>query len=451
MKIKRILSVFLCAVLITSLFLMPAAQAVADPNIAAKAALLVEDENGAVLYDKNAHAKEYPASITKVMTALLVLEAVDRGDLSLSTPVTASATALSNLDVDGSSAGVVEGETMTVEELLYCMLLVSANETCNILAEAVAGSVSAFVDMMNARAAELGCNDTHFANTNGLHNADHYTSAWDIYLFAKQAMTHDTFRTICNSKSYFVPATNLSGERELHTTNYLISNWRATGYLYDDAFGIKTGSTDEAGHCLVSSAIRNGRTLYSVVLGADETEVNGETVVGSFTETSRLFDWGFDNFSSQIVLDENDAVAQIPVALSKEVNYVSLRPQQTTSAVLPVDLDPSLLEKTVTFTSDTAYAPITAGDVLGQVTLSYNGVTYATVPLVALNDVSASSFLRARHAISVFFSRTIVRVVLIAIVVLAIAIFVLVKFFRRNRRYGSRKSARHRSYRGRRR
>lgn len=450
MKFQRIFSVFLTVVLVTSLFLIPSAQAATDPNIAAKAALLVEDESGMILYDKNCHAREYPASITKVMTALLVLEAVDRGELTLTTPVTASASALSGLDEDGSSAGIVAGETLTVEQLLYCMLLVSANEACNVLAEAVSGSISAFVDTMNTRAQELGCNDTHFANTNGLHNADHYTSAWDIYLFAKQAMTNDTFRTICNSKSYLVPATNLSEERELHTTNYLISNWRALGYLYDDASGIKTGSTDEAGHCLVSSANRDGRTLFSVVLGADVATIDGVEWVQSFTETSRLFDWGFDNFSECVVLEDSEIVAEVPVALSKEANYVSVRPIETASAILPAGLDPAQLQRTITYNSDVAYAPITAGDVLGEVALSYDGVTYATVKLVALNDVSASSFLQVKHAIASFFSRTIVKILLVVLVVLAVAVFFWLRS-RRERRYGSKKKYRSNSYHGKRR
>ena len=164
---------------------------------------------------------------------------------------------------------IMVGETLTVEQLLYCMLVISANETCNILGEAVSGSVDAFVEKMNQRAQELGCQNTHFANTTGLTQSGHYSSAWDIYLITREAMKHDDFMTIVNTKAYTVPATNMTEkERELHSTNALISNWRMTGYLYSGAQGIKTGTTDAAGHCLVSSAIRGSRTLISVVLGA---------------------------------------------------------------------------------------------------------------------------------------------------------------------------------------
>jgi len=454
MKMKRIVSIFLLCVLLTSLFMVPQAAAAENPNIAAKAALLVEEDTGAILYAANEHQREYPASITKIMTALLTLEAVDRGELSLQQPVTASASAFSNLDEDGSTAGIQTGEVMTLEQLLYCMLLVSANEACNIVAEAVSGSVSAFVDLMNQRASELGCTDTHFANANGLHDVNHYTSAWDIYLIAQECMKNDTFMTICTSKAYTVPATNMSSERELHTTNYLISTWRATGYYYDDARGIKTGSTPEAGYCLVSSTVRSGRTLVSVVLGAQYVTLsNGENQVQSFSETSRLFDWGFDNFSKKIILNDTDTVAEVPVALSKETNYVVVHPQSNVTAVLPNDLDPSQLQRTVHLNSETVNAPVTEGDVLGEITLSYDGVTYGSAPLLAMSSVSASRFLQAEYAVTAFFSRTIVKIVLVLLILLVIALVVYSRFFRGRRRYGSRRRTRAKQthYRGRRR
>lgn len=446
MKIRRILSVFLLTVLLVSLALVPNAYAASDIDINAKASLLVDEGSGLVLHAQNENGRLYPASITKVMTALLVMEAIDRGELSLDQEITATATALSSLDADGSTAGIQAGEVLTVEQLLYCMLVVSANETCNILAEQVSGSVPAFVDAMNQRAQELGCKDTHFMNPNGLHDPKHYTSAWDIYLFTCEAMKHDIFMTICGSKSYTVPATNMSDARELHSTNYLISNWRAVGYLYDGAEGIKTGSTSDAGHCLVASAVRGSRRLISVVLGAGVKE---DGTVESFTETSRLFDWGFDNFTSQVVLTEDEMIQEVPVALSKETNYVVVHPEYTAEALLPKDVDPADLERTVTLQSDVANAPITAGDVLGEITLSYDGTPCVTVPLLAQYDVSASRFLVAKYAVEQFFSRTIVKIALAAVVVLVIALLVWTKFFRRGRhnRHTPRRY-RHRSYRG---
>ena len=176
---------------------------------------------------------------------------------------------MEGLAADGSTAGIQAGETLTVEQLLQCMLIVSANEACNILAEQVSGSVDAFVDAMNAKAADLGCEDTHFVNATGLHDSQHYTTAWDLYRITAEAMTHEDFMRICDTARATIPATNLSEERNLYTTNYLIDTWRSLGYIYSNAHGIKTGSTDEAGHCLVSSASEGSLSLISVALGGD--------------------------------------------------------------------------------------------------------------------------------------------------------------------------------------
>ena len=453
MKFRRFCTVFLLLALLVTQLLPVTAYAVEDIQIEARAALLVDGATGTVLLDQDAHTKQYPASITKVMTALLVFEAIDRGELRMDTPITASANSVAGLPDDASTADIVAGETLTVEQLLYCLLVVSANEVGNILAEAVSGSVTAFVADMNQRAQELGCENTHFVNTSGLPDNEHYTTAWDIYLFTKEAMKYDEFMTICNTKAYEVPATNKSDVRELHSTNYLISNWRATGYLYDGAQGIKTGSTDSAGYCLVSSAVRTDRQLISVVLGAKlmQTET-GDTKVGSFTETSRLFDWGFNNFVTKTVLTEDEMIQEVPVALSKEVASIAVHPAYTAEAVLPSDLEPESLQRTVTLTADVVDAPITAGQELGTITLSYGGVDYATVPLLAVADVSASRFLVVKHALKEFFSRTVVKILLVVLVILVVLVLLFGKTFMRRRRYGSGRSKRmrHRSYRGRR-
>ena len=453
MKIRRLLSVFLLAALLCGLFTVPAA-ALEDPDIRAKAALLVEAETGTVLYDKNAHDELSIASTTKIMSALLIFEAIERGELRMDQSVTATASALRGLPEDGSTADIVEGETLTVEQLLYCMLVVSANETCNILGETVAGSVDAFVERMNQRAQELGCKNTHFANTTGLTQSGHYSCAYDLYLITREAMTFDDFMTIVNTKSYEIPPTNKTEEeRVLHSTNALISNWRMTGYLYSGAQGIKTGTTDAAGHCLVSSAIRGSRTLISVVLGCEEVKSEkGGTRVESFTETARLFDWGFDNFAPRQVLDANELIQEVPVALSKQVSTVAVHPAEDANAMLPKDLDVAELTRTVTLDSETALAPITAGDRLGEITVSYGDTEYVTVPLLAVADVSASRFLSLRHAIGEFFSQRSARIAVLALVVLVAALVLWFRFYGRNRRYGKpgSKQYRHHSYRGRR-
>ena len=409
MKKRRWFSLFLSFALLLPLFSLTCADAYEDFDLDAKAGLLIEADTGEILYEKNAHQENFPASLTKVMVALLVFEAIDEGKIALTDSVTATESAFEGLSSDGSTANIVPGETMTVEQLLNCMLIVSANETCNILGETLYGSVDAFVARMNERATELGCEHTHFANATGLHNSQHYTTAWDLYLITREAMKHDKFMEICNSKSYTVPATNMTDKpRELHSTNFLISNWRARGYVYRDAQGIKTGSTPEAGYCLISSALRGSRHMISVVLGAERVTL--------------------------------------------EASYVSTHAAEDISCLLPDNVEPDMLERTVTLTNDTVDAPVSAGDVLGKLTLSYNGKVYAETDLLALNDVSASWFLTAQRRVSDFFAKPLVRILLIAVVLLIAALVVYVTMFSRRRRYGHRRrGAAHGGYRGRRR
>ena len=392
MKKHRLLSLFLSFALLLPLFGAFSADAYEDFDLDAKAGLLIEADTGEILYEKNAHQETYP---------------------------------------------------------------VSANEACNSLGETLYGSVDAFVARMNERASELGCEHTHFANATGLHNSQHYTTAWDLYLITREAMKHEKFMDICNSKSYTVPATNMTEKpRELHSTNFLISNWRARGYVYRDAQGIKTGSTPEAGYCLISSAVRGSRHMISVVLGAERVTLeDGVTIqTRSFSETSRMFDWGFDNFARRGILSSADLIQEVPVALSSEASYVSTHAAEDLSCLLPNNIEPEDLERTVTLKSETVDAPVAAGDVLGTLTLSYKDTVYGETELLALNDVSASWFLTAQRRVVDFFAKPLVKVLLVVLVLLIVGLIVYTTMFSRRRRYGRRRYSRAGSgYRGRRR
>lgn len=404
---------FFCMVLLLAFLLTPAAYAdeLQEPEINCKAAVLVDAETGMVVYQKNAHQELYPASTTKVMTALLVMEALSSGRLQLDQALTASHSAMTtDLDPDGSTAGIVEGETLTVEQYLTCMLLVSANEACNVLAEAVSGSVGAFVDAMNAKAEALGCENTHFVNTTGLHDEQHYTSAWDLYLIAKEAMKYPDFMRICNLRQAVIPESNLRPAQTLHTTNSLIDGWRTRGYLYPDARGIKTGSTSQAGHCLVSSAERGSLSFISVVLGGERLTLPDQEIrTYSFYDTRQLFEWGFSNFTHKTVLTADEVVKEVEVSLAKKVNYVTVHPAEDVKLLLPNELDPSEIERTLKIDSPVE-APITEGQKLGSVELSYNGTVCATADLLALNDVEASKIQTLWRDIRQFFSKTPVKI-----------------------------------------
>ena len=440
MKNRRFLSLFFSLVLIFTLGTSALASDgdTGDWEVAAKAALLIDPDTEEILYARNIHERLYPASLTKVMTALLVLEAVDSGRIAMDTVLTASQTAIDNLPTYGSNAGIKVGEEMTVEQLLYCILVVSANEACDILAEGVSGSIDAFVDAMNAKAQAIGCEDTHFANTSGLQDGNHYTTAWDLYRITREAMKHEMFMPLCNTKVIEIPATNLSGPRTYYTTNYLLSPMRATGYVYQGAEGIKTGSTSDAGYCLISTATRSGRSLLSVVLGAEAVTLeDGDRQVQSFSETIKLFDWGFDEFSRQVILGTDELIDEVPVALSQEQNAVKVHPAQEIERLIPNDMDIAAdIQREVTLVEGVD-APVTKGQVLGEITLRCGDTVYGTVELLADEDVSASRLLVFRRDLVLFFQRTSVRIAIGAVLALIVLIIILrLTVFNRRRRYG---------------
>lgn len=441
MRFRRFFSAFFCAVLLLSL--CPSAMAAEDKalpgiDIQAKAALLLDQNTGKIVYGKNEHEELYPASLTKIMTALLVLRAVDEGKLTMDQSVTASESAFETLHDDGSSAGIKAGEILTVRQLLQCLLIVSANEAGTILAEAVSGSVSAFVEEMNAEAEALGCENTHFVNPTGLHDPQHYTSAWDLSLIATEALKYPDFLTICDSIKEIIPATNLSPERVLRTTNYLLDTWRALGYRYRNAHGIKTGSTSDAGYCLVSSAEKGELRFLSVVMGCERVvDASGKADVKSFSETRRLFEWGFENFSYKTVQSVNDMLASLPVTLSQETNSVVLHPAEDVVVLLPNVLSADDLKRVIRFEKESAEAPVQAGEVLAEAVLSYGDTEYAVIPLVALNDIDASRSLVLLAQVKAVLAKPIVKIAVILVVGLLLALLIWkLTVGRRRYRYG---------------
>ncbi len=450
MKTRRFFSFFFCLIVLTSL-LAPARAAkddTGDLEVEAKAALLIDPDTEELLYARNIHERLYPASLTKIMTCLLVLESLDRGEIARDTVLTASDVAVNSIPPDGSTAGIKAGEELTVESLLYCIMLSSANEGCNILAEGV--------DRMNAKAQAIGCEDTNFVNTNGLPDDYHYTTAWDLYLITKEARTHADFMPIVSTIYFEVPATNLSEPRKLYTTNFLVSSYRTSYYLYQGAQGIKTGSTSAAGYCLVSSATRSGRSLLSVVLGAERVTLEDGTVLTkSFTETAKLFDWGFDNFRRQVILDAGELVAEVPVELSQQQNSVKVHPAREVDRLLPKDLDPVKdIDREVIFDAESVDAPVAKGQVLGQIVLSRENTVYATVDLLADEDVSASKLLVFRRDLMEFLQRPDVWIAAGGAALLVVLGVILRSVLRSSRRRYGRSAAGRRSssgYRGRRR
>ena len=437
MKKCRFPALFAAVTLLVTLFLPMSAAALEDPGLTCRNAILLDATYDEILYDKGARDKVYPASITKVMTALLVLEAVDAGQLTLDTPITATAEAL-EVPEGSSTAKIQVGDTYTVEQYLYCLLLPSGNEVAQILAIAVDGSVDAFVDRMNQRAEELGCEGTHFANPHGFHDPDHYTTAYDITRFMKAAMEYDLFQTILTSPNYTLPANGVSEERIIRNTNALTSNWTYTQYLYGPGTGGKTGTTDEAGNCLVETAQEGDMSLISVILGAEEVKLpDGKTDARQFSETIKLLEWGFDNFHRVTLSPEDTLVASVKVNLSSQADAVNVKPLGSVTRTLPKDIDLDKVEMTPSLFSEEVDAPVEAGQVLGTLVIKYEGTEYGTLDLVADTSVERSDFLYYKDQVETFFQNAGVKLILAVALLLVVAVLLRVLVFQKRRRYRS--------------
>lgn len=421
-----------------------------DEKLEANCVLLADEDSGQYYYTRNIDAKAYPASLTKIMTLLLAVEAVERGDVQLSDTVTAYADCNADMVEGASNADIKVGETMTFEDFLYCAMISSANEACNVIAEYICGSISAFVQRMNERAQALGCTGTHFVNPHGLPNDDHYTTAHDLYRITKEALGHELFATICNTVKHTVPATNLSDERTLSNTNGLINpeSPMYRGYYYEYAKGVKTGHTDAAGYCLISTAEKDGVRLLCVVLGGKgTTRANGTTDFGSFSDTLTAYRWVFSNYGWRDIVSASDFICEVPVRYGRDSDGVTVRPAESISAVLPAadSAGAPQFDRQVTIYSERdgkpLEAPVKAGDEVGELTVSYNGTVYGTVKLVAAVDVAVSKGAYIAGHLRAFFTNPVVLVVLL-LVVLAVIGYVLLLVRRRKQMEAARRRRR---------
>ena len=353
-----------------------------DPGVLAAAAILADAKTGELLFEKNIHARRMPASLTKMMTCILALEHAEKSGC-MDEIVTVTESSLVGMAPDGSMQGLKPGEELTYRDLVYCAMIASANDGCNVLAEYISGSVDAFVAAMNARAEAIGMSDSHFVNTHGLPDPDHYSTAFDIYLLCREAMKNKTFMDMAHTETYTVPPTNLKPEgRTLNTTNRLISKRTSPEYLYPHARGIKTGHTIEAGYCLASSADKDGVALISVVLGAEREESG---IIRSFVETKELFEWGFDNFTHKRLLAKTEVIASVPLIQGLNSDSVELVPAEEITALVPRSVSPENINRVVkVFEPDGALAPILKGQVMGTLSLNLEGRDFGTVNLVAM-------------------------------------------------------------------
>lgn len=359
---KRVICFFICVC-----FMMQSVVVFAEGNtdlgLNAKSAILMEESTGNILYESNPDERLPIASVTKVMTMLLIMEAVDSGKISLDDMVTVSGNAMS---YGGSTMFLKTGEQLTVNDMLKGIAVASANDGCVAMAEHLAGSESAFVDMMNEKAKELGMENTHFMNTNGLDEDDHYSSARDVAIMSRELMKHET---IFNYTSIWMD-TLRGGKFQLANTNKLIR-------FYDGANGLKTGSTSKALCCLSAAAKRNDMQLIAVVLGAP-------TSAERFASAKSLLDYGFANYAVNTQITAGDEVQKIAVekGVDKEVDVVA---GDSCSTLVKKGQEDNITKEIKI--DETITAPIEAGQKIGTMTISRDGEVIADIDLNASSTV----------------------------------------------------------------
>ncbi len=371
---KKLISVFLCLLISLSGTIYCFAEEKENNTTApfedfSKSSILMCADTGDIIYENNAYEHLSPASVTKVMSMLLILEALESGKISLSDEVVTSKNAVA---MGGSQIWLEEGEKMTVDELLKAVAVASANDACTALAEYIAGSTISFVSMMNGRAKELGLENTNFENCTGLDDTatNHYSCAYDIAVISREVMQHELIKDYTTLWLDYLR----NGETELNNTNKLVNT-------YNGITGLKTGTTSKAGFCVCATAERDGMSLISVVLGADTSE-------DRFTSASNMLDYGFANY--QIIVPE---INETQISTVKVINGIE-------KSVMPIydETDKILVKKggeDITYeykTEPSVSAPVKSGDKLGEIIIKSGNETIRTVKLYSGKNIDKISF-----------------------------------------------------------
>lgn len=426
---KKLLSVFMSIVIISlTVFCIPftAKAATYTPNVKiyADAYMLIslDDDSHPVVAEKNADKRKYPASLTKIVTTMVTLNKVQ----NLSQTTTVSKSAIEALYGTGAQvAGLKIGQTITIEELLYLTMVHSACDACQVLAEFVSGSVPAFVEEMNNWVKSLGCKDTNFVNPDGLHDPNHYTTPSDMAKITLAAMKNEIFNKISSTQQYKFGKLNF-----IHT-NYMLDKFHVT-YYYPYAQGIKTGSTEQAGYCVITKASKGGYNYLAIVMDSPIEVLDGIKTKCSFIDAKSLFNWAFDSLKYTTVVRKNDIAYELPVNNGKDADTVQLVVKDDVTTLVPSTLDPSNVIIEPVDPPESLDAPVTKDDFVCKANIIFGEKTIVTVDLVAAKTVELSTFLKILNALKKFFTNKIVLAVLGVIVLLAI--LYIVTFVRRLRR-----------------
>lgn len=419
--IKAIISVCAALIILLSSFSCYAAVYQPDVELYSKSYILVnlDDNSYPVVAQKNPDERMYPASLTKIVTAMVTLNKVE--DIGLTTAMSQEAFDVL-LGTGAQVAGLKVGDVLSIEQLLYLTLVHSACDATEVLAEYVAGSREKFVEMMMEYARSLGCESTNFTNPDGLPDKNQYTTANDLLKISLDAMKNDTFMKIATTVRY-----EYNDMMYYHTNLMLQPGYLS--YYYPYAEGIKTGSTTEAGYCLITKASKDGYNYLAIVLGAPVLDYNndGYDEKCSFIDAASLFKWAFNTLKFSTVFEENEIVSEVAVKNGKKADSVQLVADKKVNAIVKSSFDKSTAIIEVVDKPEELSAPIKKGQAVCKAKVIFGDETVSEIDLVAAQDIELSTFLTIMNAIKKFFSMTIVRIVFIALVLLA-AVYVLLVF-----------------------
>jgi D-alanyl-D-alanine carboxypeptidase (penicillin-binding protein 5/6) len=417
---KFAISIFLSLILVFSTLFAPMATAYTLPpdlEIHAKSVYMVNVETGTVVYEKDPTISVYPASVTKLMTALVALEQCP----DLNRTVIVYPQVVDDLLGTGAAVtGLLPGEQVTMNQLLQMLLIPSACDAANAIAMEVCNSVEEFVVLMNQKAAALGMENTVYANAHGLHEDHQVTTAYDQYLLAQEVLKHKELTDICSQYVCELPATNYHEARSFPTTNYMINP--TSSWYYKRVQGLKTGYTDNAGRNLVSLAEKDGQRYITVVMGTPADTLNGYQVHHEFDNTYELLYWAYTDLSYQNVVNTNKPIAEVKVKLCKETDHVIAVPAQEFHAIVPNEsLDSVIFEPHLD--KEELEAPIEKGAVLGTATVKCAGEEIGTIQLVAQQECKRNGFLWLTNRLVKLITHPITLTIL-ALLLLAAIVFI---------------------------
>ncbi|MCR5208460.1 MAG: D-alanyl-D-alanine carboxypeptidase [Eubacterium sp.] len=370
----------------------------------------LDDESYPVIAQKNKDKKKYPASLTKIVTAMVTLNEAK----NLQAEVTVSKAAIDALSgTDAQVAGLRPGDKLTLEELLYLTMVHSACDACQVLAEYIGGNTPAFCKLMNDWCKSIGCKNSNFVNPDGLHDPDHYTTAADMELITLEALKNETFVKIATTQQYEY------GDYTFIHTNFMLDKYHVT-YYYEYAEGIKTGSTSQAGYCVITKASKNGYNYLAIVMDSPIKKLDGYDTKCSFIDAATLFDWAFDSLKYSTVIRANDVVSEIPLVNGKDADTIQLVAEKDVTTLVPTNLEESGLMIKPVEQPEELEAPITQGDYVCDAEIYYGGKVIAKTKLVTAKSVELSTFLKIFTALRQFFGNKIVLAVLIILILLVL-------------------------------